>query len=310
MTGKRRPLRRTAAQFLDGLGGSHAPGAAASIAPAVLASGIRNKQELQVFGLRRSGNHAVIAWIAQQYSSPIVFLNSARPFHDPFTTYLLGRVPNAVPGRRLNPGEAEILRARQKNLLVLSYEDMNIRKLDKGDLLPDWPVWLGNSGSRRRLLLLRDFYNWIASRVRLLEKNGRAIEHILGKIEPQIRHWIMYAREFVGETKYLGEYDTVPVRFDRWSNDDKYRLEILDRLDIAAMNNSRSVVPRAGGGSSFDGTRFSGSAEDMDILNRWHYLEAVGHGALLRLLAQQRAEIDEYNRAIFGMEYPFTVSSS
>jgi len=304
-------MRQAAAQLLNRWGetfGSRDAGSAT--VTGLPAAGIRNAQELQVFGLRRSGNHAVIAWIAQQYNSPIVFLNNARPFQDPFTTYLMGRVPNALPVRKLNAEETEALRGQPKNLLLLSYEDVNVRKLAKVDLLPDRQAWLGNSGSQRRILLLRDFYNWIASRVRLFENKGRATEDLAAKVEAQIRLWIMYAREFVEETKYLGEHDTVPVRFDRWSNDDTYRLEILRRLGIPVLNNACSVVPRAGGGSSFDGTRFSGSAEEMDVLNRWRYLEAPEHGALLCLLSQRRTEIEEYNQKIFGMEYPFTSSSS
>jgi hypothetical protein len=269
---------------------------------------IRNSLEIQIFGLRRSGNHAVIAWIAQQYSSPIVFLNNARPFSDPFTAYLMGRVPNAIPHRKLDADKAERLRAQKKELLLISYEDVAIRKLSKRELLPEKQLWLGESGRCRRLLLLRDFYNWIASRVRLLENKGKLTDDILDKVGVQIGLWIMYAREFVGETRHLQSIETVPVRFDRWSDDEPYRLEILERLGIAVLNNTRLVVPKAGGGSSFDGTRFSGSAESMDIQNRWKYLELSEYRPLLQQIAQRREEIDEYNRKIFGAGYPFSVA--
>jgi len=269
---------------------------------------IRNSLEIQIFGLRRSGNHGVIAWIAQQYRNPIVFLNNARPFSDPFTTYLMGPVPNAVPHRKLDPDEAEQLRAQQKELLLISYEDVAIRKLSRRELLPEKQQWLGESGRCRRLLLLRDFYNWIASRVRLLENKGKLTDDILDKVDVQIGLWIMYAREFVGETRHLQSVETVPVRFDRWSDDEPYRLEILERLGIAVLNNARLVVPKAGGGSSFDGTRFSGSAESMDIQNRWKYLELPEYRPLLQQVAQRREEIDEYNRQIFGAGYPFSVA--
>jgi hypothetical protein len=266
---------------------------------------IRNSLEIQTFGLRRSGNHAVIAWIAQQYSSPVVFLNNARPFSDPFTAYLMGRVPNAIPHRKLDAEEAEQLRSQQKELLLISYEDVAIRKLRKNEILPQKQLWLGGSGRSRRLLLLRDFYNWIASRVRLQENKGRVTDDILDKMDLPIRLWLMYAREFVGETRFLQSVETVPVRFDRWSDDEPYRLEILERLGIAALNNTRLIVPKVGGGSSFDGTRFSGEAESMDLQNRWKYLELPEYRPLLQQIARRRAEIDEYNRQIFGMEYPF-----
>ena len=271
---------------------------------------IRNSLEIQIFGLRRSGNHGVIAWIAQQYQSPIVFLNNARPFSDPFATYLTGRVPNAIPPRKLDADEAEQLRSQQKELLLISYEDLAIRKLSRRELLPEKQLWLGNSGRCCRLLLLRDFYNWIASRVKLLENKGKLTDDILEKMDIQIGLWIMYAREFVGETRHLQSVEAVPVRFDRWSDDEAYRLEILERLGIAVLNNTRSIVPKSGGGSSFDGTSFSGSAESMDLQNRWKSLETPEYRLLLQQIAGRRAEIDEYNRQIFGMEYPFSGTGS
>jgi len=267
---------------------------------------IRNLLEIQAFGLRRSGNHAVLAWIAQQYKSPIIFLNNARPFSDPFATYLMGRIPNAIPHRKLDADEAEQLRSQQKELLLISYEDVPIRKLSKQEILPQEHLWLGESGRRRRLLLVRDFYNWIASRIRLLQNKGMLTDDIFSRVDFQIRLWIMYAREFVGETQHLQSVETVSVRFDRWSDDEAYRLEILERLGIAVLNNTRSIVPKAGGGSSFDGTRFSGSAESMDLQNRWKSLETPEYRPLLQQIAERRAEIDEYNRQIFGMEYPFS----
>ena len=271
---------------------------------------IRNSLEIQAFGLRRSGNHAVLAWIAQQYTNPIVFLNNARPFADPFMTYQMGRIPNAVPHRKLEADETEHLRSQQKELLLISYEDVPIRKLSRQEILPQKQLWLGESGQCRRLLLVRDFYNWIASRVRLLENKGKLPDDIFGKLDLQIRLWIMYAREFVGETRHLESVETVPVRFDRWSDNDAYRLEILERLGIAVLDNTRSVVPKAGGGSSFDGTRFSGSAESMDLQNRWKSLETPEYRPLLQQIAQRRAEIDEYNRRIFEVEYPFSDTGS
>jgi hypothetical protein len=289
-------------------GGSEPQAPVQPIENDAVASRTRNSLEIQAFGLRRSGNHALIAWIAQQYPKPIVFLNNARPFSDPFTNYLMGRVPNAVPHRRLNEEEAEQLRAMQKDLLLISYEDVLIRKLDRMEVLPQRRLWLGESGRTRRLLLMRDFYNWIASRVRLFENKGRPTDDILDRLDQQIRLWIMYAREFVGETQHLKSVETVYVRFDRWSDDQSYRSEVLEHLGITMRDNTRSIVPKAGGGSSFDGTRFSGNAETMDLLNRWSHLEAPECRSLLRLIAQRRDEIDEYNRQIFGMEYPFGIT--
>lgn len=267
--------------------------------------GIRNALEIQMFGLRRSGNHAVIAWLAQQYSGPIVFLNNARPFQDPFKTYLMGRVPNAIPTRKLNDEETEDLRLRRKQLLLISYEDVGLQRIPKKDLVPDRDLCVGSSARLRRLLLLRDFYNWIASRIRLIENRGADQERILENAEHQVRLWLIYAREFVGETNYFGVSGSVSVNFSAWTDDEQYRSGVLSALGIPVVNNSRSVVPRAGGGSSFDGTLFSGKGEDMDLLSRWKHFQSEKYRPVLHLLEKRREEVDAYNRRIFGLEWPF-----
>lgn len=265
---------------------------------------VRNSLEIQFFGLRRSGNHAVIAWLAQQYPSPIVFLNNVRHFHDPFTNYLMGRVPNGFPIKKLEVHDAEALRMARKALLVISYEDLVLRKLGKPDVVLCRKEWIGLSASRWKILLLRDFYNWMASRIRLFEKKGAGFEQILDRIEFQVRLWLMYAREYVGETHYLAP-GTLAVSFNRWSEDQAYRSDILRVLGIPARDNSRAIVPRAGGGSSFDGTSFSGNAEKMEIGNRWSYLERAELATVLDLIVAKRDEIDGYNERIFGQRCPF-----
>ncbi|MGB5594791.1 MAG: hypothetical protein WBM62_12250, partial [Crocosphaera sp.] len=38
-----------------------------------------NNQEIRVFGLKRSGNHAIINWLFQQITGKVVFLNNCYP---------------------------------------------------------------------------------------------------------------------------------------------------------------------------------------------------------------------------------------
>lgn len=264
----------------------------------------RNDLEIQLFGLRRSGNHGVIAWIAQQYERPIVFLNNVRPFQDPFATFMLGGVPNAVPRQRIRPEAVEALRRRRKKLLLVSYEDLWLPRLGRADIIPGGEELVGSSRQVHRVLLLRDFYNWFASRIRLLEIRGDGAEVSMPVVERQVQLWLTYAREFMGETKYLGD-QSAGISFNRWFDEENYRASILTQLGIPMRENSPAVVPRTGGGSSFDGTLFSGDAGSMDLLSRWRYLSTERFASYRRLLEAKRDGIDAYNHEIFGLRSPF-----
>jgi hypothetical protein len=263
------------------------------------ASSHRNDLEIQFFGLRRSGNHGVIAWIAQQYDTPITFLNDVAPFEDPFTTFALGRIPNAVPERKLAPDATEKLRAAHKNLLLISYEDLKLQELDGADILPERVRWIGESRQVRRVLLLRDFYNWFASRVRLIEKRSDNSADLVKRTRSFIRIWLAYAREFAGETCYLGKDGVECVSYNRWFSDDQYGAAVLERLGAPISKISRTIVPKTGGGSSFDG------AGSLDVLERWKYLLSPNYTGVRDVLKDHRADIDAYNLKLFDLQSPF-----
>lgn len=262
----------------------------------------RNRLLVQFFGLRRGGNHGVIAWIAQQYPSPIVFLNNVKSSPDPFRVKAIP-FPNAIPERRLSPAEADELRARQKELLLVSFESAKLRQVasDEGSLLGASVI--GRSERTKKMLLLRDFYNWIASNVRVFEDQRGGFSE--KQCESHIKLWVSYAREFCGQTASLGTSDVVKISYNRWLNDEAYRAEILASAGIAVVNNSRSVVPANGGGSSFNGTSYSGNAESMDVLSRWRYLDNARYQPFLELFKTYRTNIDRYNKRLFGFGSPF-----
>jgi len=264
----------------------------------------RNDLEIQFFGLRRSGNHGVIAWIAQQYAEPIVFLNDVDPFKDPFTTFALGKIPNAVPERRLAPEATEELRTAHKNLLLISYEDLKLHELEGNALLPERAQWLGESRQVRRVLLLRGFYNWFASRIRLIEKRSEPGTDLTKRARSMVRMWIAYAREFAGETAYLGE-GVERVSFTQWVKDDAYNTALLERLGIPVTNLPRAIVPTTGGGSSFGNTAFSNEEDVKSLFERWKHLLAPEYAGVRDVLKERHAEIDAYNQKIFGVEIPF-----
>lgn len=261
----------------------------------------RNALEIQFFGLQRSGNHAVLAWLFQQFSKPVHFFNNARHFGNPLREFQSHDLPNTVKIRR---GEGK---ARQldeigpikKDVLAYSYENLVLRALRDRELVPHKDVVTGLSSCLRRVLVIRDFDNWLASRIRYHEVAKGNFPSV-----PQIvrfaKLWVSYAKEYVGETDYLRDAPLVTVCFNRWVRDDRYRGEVLDAMAIRLKDNSISYVPSAGGGSSFDSTHFSGRAEQMPIFDRWRFLLEGKCTEVLPQISGQRPVIERLSRQIFG----------
>ena len=154
----------------------------------------------------------------------------------------------------------------------------------------------------RRVLIIRDFPNWLASRVRYHEV-ARAEFPSFSQIVRFAQLWTIYAREYLGETNFLRDVSLVTVSFNKWVRDDSYRCEVLESMGIKLKDNSTSYVPGAGGGSSFDATLLSGKAEQMQVFDRWKYLENRKLIEGIPEFHRQLGEINRLNNEIFGLEF-------
>jgi hypothetical protein len=112
--------------------------------------------------------------------------------------------------------------------------------------------------------------------------------------------WILYAREYLGETSYLADVPVATISFNRWVREDRYRVDLLRNFGVKLKDNSTSYVPDAGGGSSFDATKLSGNADQMQVFARWQYLRDRNLGEVVQELRNRGGEIDRLNNAVFG----------
>lgn len=277
----------------------------------------RNQLEIQFFGLQRSGNHAVLSWIFQQFDEPVFFFNNVTHFSDPIRNFHYANLPNMVPVTRGpapdNPlhelaharaqQRLEDIRSATKHVLVLSYENLSLPKLRRRELLDAREEWIGKSDRIRRVLLVRDFYNWLASRLRLFENKGQNLPLLRG-IEEHVSLWIMYAKEYLEETNFLQPEDVVTISYNRWLGDATYRANLLGRLTVPLKDNANCHVPDVGGGSSFDGKSFSGDPEKMRLDERWRYLLEDKFAGLIGPIRERIDEIERYNLQIFGLSSP------
>ena len=182
---------------------------------------------LQVIGLQRSGNHAIISWLASLFRAPD-FLNNRH--HDFF----------------LQEAERARLRASAADCVIVSFEDA-VRKFVHGrhlvrDIAPlraeDFP------GTRCLTLhILRDPYNNWASRVVAAEKRGlTGVPELATFIDSWLDLAAIQARD----------PDAV-ILYDRWAADAGYRRRICAAVGGRYSEATLDDIPAFGGGSSFQG---------------------------------------------------------
>lgn len=115
-----------------------------------------------------------------------------------------------------------------------------------------------------------------------------------------VQMWLEYAREFVGESNHLSD-NLICVSYNAWVNSEAYRRQLAEQLALPFSDAGYAQVSAIGGGSSFDGTSFSGQARAMDVENRWR---AFAADDTFRQLFQDEA-VWQYSQQIFG-ELPGT----
>lgn len=261
-----------------------------------------NEVEIRFVGIRRSGNHAVINWLATQFDHPVHFINNAPARISPFAwargygdektadiSNTVQRFPDDRPPR-----------FEPKQVLLYSHEDCFLDDLAVASPTARRDRYVGTSRRRFDVLLLRDPYNLFASRFAftLGDMTPDADPLIVDKIRVM---WKQHAREFLGETAYLGP-ETIRIDFSRWRADATFRKEVAGRLGRPLNDDELERVPDVARGSSFDALARDGEADLMDLDQRWrHYL---GDPRFRRVTRDR--ELVELAERIFGPA-PFPV---
>ncbi|MGK7950711.1 MAG: hypothetical protein AB4368_18515 [Xenococcaceae cyanobacterium] len=243
---------------------------------------IVNQKEIRVVGLRRSGNHAVINWINKQESGYVSHLNNIVPKCNPYR--LLYR---HYPKERLR--EESWGYFRPKDCLIYSYEDYCLKQITDRQFENKHDLYLGKSKIRYDVLILRDPFNLLASRIK---SNMLPVKN---KYLSLSELWINYAKEFLQETNYL-QNNKVCINYNRWVSDKNYRHQIADSLQLNFTDAGFDEVRGYGGGSSFDGRDFHGLASNMDVNNRWKNI--TDHPKYHQFLANE--QLMSYSQKIFG----------
>lgn len=224
------------------------------------------EKEIRLFGIKRSGNNALIMYIGAHFdlwANLVLVTNSDFNF--------------ASRSGRKNPfafaNAVYVLEAKDpeklKHLMVVTENyDLSIVKQRDGDRKYSFNKdrgWYANIHGFRHfsreimsVLILRSPHNNLAS---IMEKG----KHMAWFVPDFARLWVMYAREIVGETKYLR--NMVPCLFDEWFSSLEYRKSLCDELGIDHTDDGLNRI-RNKRRSSFE---VVDEAQDLKVLDRWKY---------------------------------------
>lgn len=254
-------------------------------------SQVTNQKEIRIVGLMRTGNHAIIKWIQGQQTGKVWHLNNLQVNENPYRykyEYLRDYYPQYQGAIERFQREARG-DFTKKDCLLYSYEDYGLKQVLTQSFEKKHDLYLGKSAERYDLLVLRDPFNLLASRL----KNNYT--EVKARNKTVIDLWISYAKEYLGETHYL-KHNKICVNYNRWTRDVTYRKQIAFQLKLDFSDAGINKVSGCGGGSSFEGRQFDGKASEMDVLNRWkHFAKDPSYRKLLN-----NQEMLEYTEKIFG----------
>lgn len=252
--------------------------------------GIAPGTVLRVYGLRRSGNHAVINWL--QRNAPegrALFFNNCKPGRDPFSTFRAAE----IDGRRVAGADADATdiaaRAGDGTALILSYEDVMPGKRRR-------PVTAGvdDAAVDHEVIVARGFLNWAASLVRKLQANpAYSAPRRMAIVLKAVTTYSVMLNLMTGDTAPRN----IAIRYDDWRVSPDYRADRLARLGFEKRDDTLGPVQGYGNGSSFPDAAETG--EDLRADERWRQMKDDPEYRIVLWLAAQDAGLREGLERVF-----------
>lgn len=257
---------------------------------------------IHYFGIKRSGQHAMIEWIAHHYPPGRVALCNNFLTIPPRTMKL-----TTVFG--LDKEELEYRRAQTRarnqlvgsyDMVICSYEDIyGLRgryqsindAIDRIDTT--WsPVDVLDYESVECWAVIRSVYNTMASRIRMSQRRINEAPH--GYRPEVLDYWKRHARDVLRRDEV--------ILYDRVLTDPKYREGLAnvlnlpkDRRDEAFAHISDNIAHKDYGGH---GSSFTNFKHDQGHLQRWKVPVIMDTPEFQEVLADEEAA--ELNQKLFG----------
>ena len=191
-----------------------------------------------VFGIRRGGNHAIAQWLIPQIAGGVKYYHAVSPErkeNNRFTTY--GESGNTYVGL--------------ENVRVSEFSENKEELLDGIEL-----------GEVKTIMILRNPWNQMASHIQWRPESS-----------PDRRNYVIELISDFQDDYLTGIKDIDFIIYDKWFQDINYRKQISEKLGLEFSDEGLQTVVSIGGGSSFDGIKYNGNAQEMDVLSRYKQVD-------------------------------------
>jgi hypothetical protein len=210
-----------------------------------------------------------------------------------FNRHLLsGRSP--LPRQKIsafNPGlDREALRALDKKLLLLSYEEEDLENPRLARFLEQPERYVGDVDSIKEIVLVRDAYNLFASLLKSGMMNRKLNSYYINKYK-------RYCNAYINITNNSNNR-LIAITYDNFVRSGRHRLKLSKALGGKTVSEAPMKVPSYGGGSSFQPT--ASHASKLDTFNRW---QEYAHDPFYKSLFDD--EIVYLTHKVFNKRKPF-----
>jgi hypothetical protein len=215
--------------------------------------------DILVMGMQRSGHHAIINWIYDAFEEPKIFFNHCSP----------------ITGKTVNIKNKEGYKNKNKkcqkdliNLIIYNVENFDIRNYEKSEfkLTKERSPYLPGLDEfeiekQFNILVIRDLWNWIASKI----KRGDSNENIISSIN----RYKCYLQQALRIKKFVP--NCFIINFNKWFSSTEYRKKIIDLFGLNISARPYQKVSMTAVASSFNGKSFNGRASAMKVLERYKH---------------------------------------
>jgi hypothetical protein len=241
------------------------------------------RSKFHFFALRRSGHHAIINWVIWSMPGLVAFRNDrivrenqvikpgrVQVFRGPKQADIKGRL--AGPVWRVFPASKRVENSEDA-------DDLSV------------------ANAQTTVLILRDFYNNMASRLKW-ERDIRSKFRDGDRQDTETLQQMLHAKDLWSKYARLALEQHGPANrcclYDKWVSQPAYREGLARQLDVPGHPGAIKETATYGPGSSFEG--MTGTPEAEKLIRRY---EQFGEDPLFIDLCRDK-EILSLNRSLFG----------
>jgi len=251
--------------------------------------------DIVVAGMHRTGHHPIAIWLLHQQAHIHEFaIQTIAPWlfqvEGEDGTSILANNP-LKRGRGEHPDKEKfdsVMLEAAPQRIILTHEQETISNVAKA-CASSTAVWR-NDNKPTMVIVLRDFKNWVASCIKMAERDGKPVEEIINKDKIKIyKDHFRYTHNDIHGIHY--------ILYNQWVKSPDYRREVCELLGLTFTDAAIDQLSIFGGGSSFDGMKHIKTASSMNTDKRYKEME---DNPYYKAILQQHSNVLSLSNEVFG----------